>query len=112
MPTRSHEIEVRAAIELLSGKLDKDDISIDGIILVQSVIEDLKLYNVLMELALKDGIITKEEQGKLKSFRKVIIEHSKRIISKDNIITDEEIELFKIINSLVYKEELIDFTDK
>lgn len=111
MTPSSKEIDVRSIIELLSKKVEKNT-SKDAIDLVQRVIENLRLYNVLLELALSDGIITEDEQSRLRGFRKEIIEHSQRIIEEDNIVTKEELEMFKLINSLIYKENLIDFEEK
>lgn len=78
---------------LLETVMEDEKISEDEKNLLDSIMVNLKAYAQAVEHALVDGVITEEEKSELLDLRKKLISDAESTAFKDEIITDEEVNI-------------------
>ena len=99
---QSELTQIDRFIEMIGDIADQDGtISRDEQALLDSIFNDLSNYRVLVLDALDDGVITKEEESQMQTFRERILENANSMAMRDGEFTDDEEQLLESLLEFV-----------
>ncbi|MCY3410473.1 MAG: hypothetical protein INQ03_02445 [Candidatus Heimdallarchaeota archaeon] len=98
MPTTDQEI-----FELLrhTALLNDNKLSVDETRIIAKAMQTAISYDEYLTLAMKDGVITSDELGKLHSLLDKIYEEAERAAKRDDIISPEEADLLSKLSNFI-----------